>query len=129
MPRQHERVTFFTEVSLEFASGRREARISDLSEGGCFVECIAAVRPGELVHLTITMLDGTAVPAVGEITYAFDGMGFGLRFTDLTEDARRRLTEFVSSRAALEGPSGTKAENYNPRLNGYLNLDGERPSY
>ncbi len=129
MPRKHERVTFFTEVSLEFASGRREARISDLSEGGCFVECIAAVRTGETVRLTITMLDDTEVPAVGEITYAFEGMGFGLRFTDLTDDARRRITEFVTARTALEGTSGSSAENYNRQLHGYLHRDGERPSF
>lgn len=129
MPRKHERVTFFTEVSLEFASGRREARISDLSEGGCFVECIAAVRPGESVRLTIMMHDGTAVPAVGEITYTFDGMGFGLRFTDMTDDARRRIVEFVSARAALEGTSATNSDMYNPQVKGFLNLDGERPSF
>lgn len=129
MPRKHERVTFFTEVSLEFASGRREARISDLSEGGCFVECIAALRPGEIVRLTITMLDDTEVPAVGEITYAFEGMGFGLRFTDLTDDARRRIIEFVTARAALEGTSGTSTEIYNRQLHGHIYRDSERPNF
>jgi hypothetical protein len=128
MPRKHERVTFFTEVSLEFASGRREARISDLSEGGCFVESIAAVRPGERVRLTIMMLDGAEVPAAGEITYTFDGMGFGLSFTDLSDDSHRRIAEFVSARTALEG-SDTDRNRYNPQLDGYLDLDGERPGF
>ena len=129
MPRKHERITFFTEVSLEFASGRREARISDLSEGGCFVECVAAARPGEHVRLTIMMLDGAEVPAAGEITYAFDGMGFGLRFTDLSEDAHRRIAEFVSARTALERTADTGSNRYTPQLNGYLDLDGDRPIF
>ena len=126
MPRQHERVTFFTEVSLEFASGRREARISDISEGGCFVDCIAAVRPGDRVSLEIDFPDGTAVLAEGDITYAFDGMGFGVRFTDLADDARRRIADFVSARASI-APGISVAEVLNPQLIGYLHREGVRP--
>ena len=95
MLRKQERVTFLTEVSLEFASGRREARISDLSRGGCYVECIATVRPGEVVHFEMPMPDGKLARASGEVKYVFNGMGFGMRFLDVPEDLRALIDWMV----------------------------------
>ena len=98
MPRQHERVPYLTEIVLEFASGRREARISDLSEGGCFVECLCSVRPGDAVRFDLRVPGASdAVPVEGEVTYVFDGMGFGLKFSRLTDEAGLRIGCLVAS--------------------------------
>jgi len=98
MPRQHERVPYLTETVLEFASGRREARISDLSEGGCYVECLCPVRPGDVVRLEIGLPGAVAaVPVEGEVTYTFEGMGFGVRFVNLSDDAGLRIGCLVAS--------------------------------
>ena len=85
MPRKQERVPFITEVFLEFSSGRREARISDIGEGGCYVECVATVRPGEVLQFELPLPDGTVAKASGEVKYVFSGMGFGMRFVDAPE--------------------------------------------
>lgn len=101
MPRQHERVPYLTEVVLEFASGRREARVSDLSEGGCYVESWAGVRPGDTVQFEMQTPSGDSLPIVGEVTYAFEGMGFGVKFLDMDEVLRRRIRELVEAEAVV----------------------------
>ena len=100
MPRKEDRITFLTEVSLEFASGRREARISDLSAGGCYVECVAMVRPGEVVRFEMPMPDGNIAKATGEVKYVFNGMGFGMRFQDVPDDMRALIDWLIESAPA-----------------------------
>ena len=99
MPRQHERVPYLTEVVLEFASGRREARVSDLSEGGCYIESWAGVGPGDTVQFEMQTPSGDLLPIVGEVTYAFEGMGFGVKFLDMNDELRRRICELVEAGA------------------------------
>ena len=82
---------------MEFASGKREARISDLSEGGCYVESWAGVGPGDTVQFEMQTPSGESLALVGEVTYAFEGMGFGLKFLDLNEKLRQRISELVEA--------------------------------
>lgn len=96
MPREHERVPLVAEVLLEFASGRREVRISDLSEGGCYVETWATVRAGDPVRFEIVLPNGGGkLPVAGEVAYAFDGMGFGVKFLGMGEEPLERVREMV----------------------------------
>lgn len=71
--------------------------MSDLSQGGCYVECIATVRPGEVVHFEIPMPDGKIAKASGEVKYVFNGMGFGMSFLDMPEDLRALIDWLVQS--------------------------------
>lgn len=98
MPRQQERIPFRLEVVLESASGKREVRISDLSAGGCYVDTIVGAQEGEPVNLQFKM------PSTGEImafsceaAYVFEGMGFGVRFTSLTEQHKDFLDKLMKS--------------------------------
>jgi hypothetical protein len=94
MPRQHDRTAILLEISLEFASGERTARISDLSIGGCFVDSIASVNVGETVKFKLRM-DDNWEDMSGDITYILPGMGFGLQFKDLSEQQTRLLSELI----------------------------------
>jgi PilZ domain len=82
--RQHERQPFLCTAVLEFSSGNREARISDLSLGGCYVDSIAAVAEGEEIALMITRPSGESKRFTGTVAYVLPGLGFGIRFKDLT---------------------------------------------
>ena len=95
MPRQYERSSFLTEIVLESASGKREARISDVSEGGCFVDTIVIVRPGEEVSLSGT-LDGLELDVKGKVAYVLDGFGFGVEFIGLSDASREAITKILS---------------------------------
>lgn len=95
MPRKYERSTFLTEILLESASGKREARISDVSEGGCFVDTIVVVRPGEEVSLTGKLDSGEQLNVKGRVAYVMDGFGFGVEFTDLSDDSRQAINKIL----------------------------------
>lgn len=100
MPREHERVPLVAEVLLEFASGRREVRISDLSEGGCYVETWATVRTGDPVRFEIILPKGGGkLPVTGEVAYAFDGMGFGVKFIGMGAGQLAQVRELVGAGA------------------------------
>jgi hypothetical protein len=97
MPRKEERYTYLTEVELEFSSGKRTARISDISPGGCYIDTIALVPVGEPLSLVISAASGVAMRFSGKVAYILDGFGFGVEFTDLSEAHREFLTMIVAS--------------------------------
>lgn len=82
MPRQHERRNHFEEIVLESASGRQPARISDISDGGCYIDTIVEVKVGDEVAFEVQDLEGTSRRKRGIVAYHFVGMGFGIRYTD-----------------------------------------------
>lgn len=92
MAREQNRITHFVEVTLESSSGRRQARLSDLSRGGCFIDTIAQTPCGENIRFEVAR-DGEPLRFTGEVVYSLPGTGFGIRFTDLTEEQTAYLDE------------------------------------
>jgi hypothetical protein len=70
-------------------------RIYDLSEGGCFVTALYDGVPGETLVLMIELPDEGWITVEGETLYNRPGLGFGLRFTKVTDDARVSLARVV----------------------------------
>ena len=89
--REHERKSFLTEMVLDFASGRRQVRVTDISSGGCYVETIVTVQVGDEVKFELTHPDGHNVPFTGTVAYHFEGMGFGVKFTNLNDEQKAFL--------------------------------------
>lgn len=98
MPREHERVPLSLEAISESSSGKREARVSDLSMGGCYVDSIVTVPVGENVIVSVRMPTGEWMRLSGEVTYCFPGIGFGLRFNDHAEYDRGLLERVIRSK-------------------------------
>ena len=97
MPRQNERYSYLKEVELEFASGKRSARISDISVGGCYIDTIAQVPVGESVTLHIASTNGESMRFEGKVAYLLGGFGFGVEFVDLTDQQREFLSALINS--------------------------------
>jgi Tfp pilus assembly protein PilZ len=97
MPRQHERIQYFTEITLESASGKRQARISDVSAGGCFVDTLTNVREGEEVVMSGSLESGEQLNVKGRVAYVMDGFGFGVEFNDIDETSRATLNKMVET--------------------------------
>ena len=97
MPRKHERSQYLNEVTLEWASGKREARISDLSLGGCFVDTIVLVRPGDEVTVKGKLGGGEELELKGKVAYVMDGFGFGMSFADLSDETKHSLDTILKS--------------------------------
>lgn len=92
--RRFERKEMVAEAQMEFSSGKYDSRISELSLGGCYVDSIASVVEGEPISLTIKSGDNS-MPFTGEVAYLLPGFGFGIRFTDVTEEKENFLRKIM----------------------------------
>ena len=99
MPRKLDRFTYLKEVVLEFTSGRRTARISDISAGGCYIDTIVQATVGDTVTIHISATDGSSLPFDGRIAYVLEGFGFGVEFLNLTDEQNEFLKSVIASAA------------------------------
>jgi PilZ domain-containing protein len=91
-----ERVSTNLPARWDGISGRHEARIEDLSLGGCFVNTTGRVDIGEDVGVEIRLPSGEWLKLRGEVTAYQTGIGFGVLFTFLTDDEEQALREIVA---------------------------------
>lgn len=95
--RRDKRVPLLIEVMWEAKAGNYEARTSDLSTGGCFVDTIGQVTPGEEVHFKLQLPSGEWLELKGEVTYTYPNVGFGLRFLNLPDAHKKTLEDLVGA--------------------------------
>ncbi len=100
LPRQQKRIAISLTIELEASSGNREARMSDLSMNGCYIDTITSVRLDENVRFTLSLPDGRREELSGEVIYMHEGIGFGLRFNDLSDDQRMLLQKIIQTDGA-----------------------------
>lgn len=94
--RSDERYSLPLEVYLESLSGKHEARISDISLGGCYLESLAQVTVGEQIHFEIQLPTGGRMPLRGEVIHLHPNLGFGMRFVSLSVMERNVLTHVIN---------------------------------
>ena len=94
MEKRRDRRTHFVEIVFESASVQREARLSEVSLGGCFVDTIAETHVGETVSFEVS---GHNPPLrfTGVVIYVFPGVGFGLAFTDVPKPSEEYLRSIL----------------------------------
>lgn len=97
MPREDERVSFYTEILLESGAGIRGARISDFSTGGCYIDTISPPPEGENVSFEFKNAAGARLKFTGTVAYVMPNMGFGIKFTDLTDDHRAAIEQIINA--------------------------------
>ena len=89
--REDERRGVSLEAWWESLSGRQQARVSDLSMGGCYVDTThAAVEVGALIVFAVRRPDGSWLELRGRVV-ARDPVGFSLAFTYLTDEEQQEL--------------------------------------
>jgi hypothetical protein len=93
--RSGERVSINLPAKWDGLAGRHEARIEDLSLGGCFVNTAGRVDAGEVVSLEIKLPSGEWLPLRGEVVSYQQGIGFGVLFSFLTDEEEQALREVV----------------------------------
>src|SRR5947209_5927143 len=96
--RAQERVPVSLEVVCESASGKRDARMSDINTSGCYIDSIAQVALGEVVTFKARLPTGHWVQLRGEVVDSELHTGFDLRFTDLTEEEETLLAELIRAK-------------------------------
>lgn len=79
------------------------ARITNLSEGGCFLDTVGEVQQGEIVAFRVLMPDEDWLYLEGEVRHHISGIGFGVQFVDLNEEQEMKVKELIAI-AKASGP-------------------------
>jgi hypothetical protein len=95
--RRNQRQKVLLEARWESLSRRHEARVDDVSLSGCFVNTYGPVAVGEEIELQILRRSGEWLALNGFVATYQHGVGFGLAFTELTEESRNQLQDLIAS--------------------------------
>jgi PilZ domain-containing protein len=82
---------------------RHSARVTDLSEGGCYLDTVGEVMVGEIVAFRVLLPDDDWLYLEGEVRHHRHRMGFGVQFVDLNEEQVEKLLRLLQI-ARLAGP-------------------------
>ena len=96
------------EVSLDAVwdgkSGNYSARVTDLSEGGCYIDTLGEAQVGEMLSLKIQLPDGDWLELSGEVAHQTPPLGFGLRFQNLTDEQVEKLRSVIGQLGVVSTP-------------------------
>ena len=95
--RTSKRKRILLEAKWESVSRRHEARVDDVSLGGCFVNTYAQAELHEDVNLEIHLPSGEWLALRGRVASYQPGVGFGMSFTSLSENEAAVLKELMLS--------------------------------
>jgi uncharacterized protein (TIGR02266 family) len=76
------------------------ARVTDLSEGGAFVDTAAPMAPGTVVDFRLALPDGRpegAVTGRARVIWSQPTVGMGFAFEGLDDEQRKRIRFYVAS--------------------------------
>lgn len=95
--RSNIRKRILLEAKWESMSNKHEARVDDVSLGGCFVNTFGRVELNEAVNLHIQRSSGEWLRLSGRVMSYQPGVGFGLSFDPLDEETNAALLELIES--------------------------------
>jgi len=100
VPREEERAGVDTALYVLWLTEDKDpspqsGKITNLSRGGCFVQTRAEVRGGSTILLRLMTPTERWLRLQGAVAHSLRRVGFGLRFTDLSEEDRGMLTLLV----------------------------------
>jgi len=80
---------------------KHSARVTDLSEGGCYLDTVGQVMVGEIVAFRVLLPDDDWLYLEGEVRHHRHGLGFGVQFVELNEEQTENLSRLlIIARAA-----------------------------
>ena len=103
--RSGQRLDVVLDAVWDGTSGNYNARITDLSDGGCYMDSLGDVTVGEPVNLKLQLPGGEWLELSGVVAHHTPPMGFGVRFVDLSDDQLSTLRAFIEY---LKDPNATE---------------------
>jgi len=97
--RKHGRLPLVMEASWEGSGSKSLARTVDISATGCFIDTLAPVEVGETLNLRLTLHDGEYISLQAVVMYRMPSLGFGIRFTRISDSDRLRLDALLDAEA------------------------------
>ena len=95
--RSSQRKRILLEAKWESMSNSHEARVDDVSVGGCFVNTFGRVELNEQVNLQIELPSGDWLSLSGSVASYQPGVGFGMSFDSLSEEELATLEELIAT--------------------------------
>ncbi len=89
--RSKSRLSVSLDAMWDSSTEAHHARITNLSEGGCFLDSVGEVRAGEIVGFRVLLPDDDWLYLEGEVRHYTAGTGFGVQFVDLNEEQTEKL--------------------------------------
>src|ERR1041384_4710867 len=88
---------------------RHSARITDLSEGGCYLDTVGEVMAGEIVAFRVLLPDDDWLSLAGEGRHHPHGRGFDVQVVGLKEERFEKLLRVlqIAKEAGPEAPAIT----------------------
>ncbi|HEU4796493.1 MAG TPA: PilZ domain-containing protein, partial [Pyrinomonadaceae bacterium] len=86
---------------------RHSARVTDLSEGGCYLDTVGEVMVGEIVAFRVLLPDDDWLYLEGEVRHHRHAVGFGVQFVELNEEQTENLKRLleIARAAGPEAPA------------------------
>ena len=100
--RSEERLEVCLDAVWDGKSGNYVARVTDLSEGGCYVDTLGDAHVGEILSFKILTPSGEWLELTGQVAHETPPLGFGLRFVYLADEQLENLRSLISQ---LENPT------------------------
>ena len=100
--RREDRFEVCLDAVWDGKSGNYIARVTDLSEGGCYVDTLGDAHVGEILRFKLQMPSGEWLELTGEVAHETPPLGFGLRFVYLSDDQSEKLRSLI---ATLQHPT------------------------
>jgi len=88
--RSKPRLSVGLEAIWDSPTQANKARVTNLSEGGCFLDSVGEVRRGEIVGFRVLLPDDDWLYLEGEIRHQ-SAAGFGVQFVDLNDEQLEKL--------------------------------------
>lgn len=85
-------------------SGKHPARVTDLSEGGCYVDSLGESHVGEILNIKLKLQNGEWLELSGEVAHLMPPMGFGLRFVNLNSEQFEKLRSLLENLQGSDDP-------------------------
>ena len=94
--RREDRLDVCLDAMWDGNSGNYTARVTDLSEGGCYLDTMGEALSGEIVSFKLQLPGADWLELTGEVAHQCPPMDFGLRFVDLTDEQLGKLRSLIS---------------------------------
>jgi CheY-like chemotaxis protein len=96
-PEQIEQVIVSLDVVWQGSKGKYDARMSEISLEGCFIDSVGQEIVGEPITFTVHLSTGPWIMLQGTVVQQQYPVGFEVRFTNLTEENRALLLQVIAA--------------------------------
>ena len=111
---QNEQVNVSLDVVWQGGAGKYDARISEISLDGCFIDSMGQEVLGETINFKVRLPSGIWVNLEGKVVQQEYPIGFEVRFSGLNTETRKLVLEVVAAHGGRQAQQILKEEAEKP---------------